>query len=173
MKQYIIATSLCRLFIPLYVWACPTNLLFAETSDWVYLLVLYQCIQVITLHLQDYLGPRFFLPKGWVFAEIDRWEYHPILPPDDVESGSGSGGKEGEVDCVICFEKIELANGNGNSIAQTDSRRSLEMRKGEKNNTAVAAASNAGAAGVGDVFNGVRRGANRMSYMVSTRAYKL
>jgi len=112
----------------------------------VFALVGYQAFQILVLLLQDKLGPRFFLPRGFYFAELDTWDYHPILPPADIESGAGAHGKGKETDCVICFEKIELA---------TPGRTSIDMRTSEKEATP----------GSG-VFDGVRRGANRMSYMV-------
>ena len=127
-----------------------------------YLLVIYQLAQVSIILLQDRLGLRFFVPKGRWFPELDAWDYHPILPPRDLESGTtvGDGSKIGkeknnEVDCVICFEKIELA-----SVGRT----SIDMRTAEKgDNSPISAAS----AGVGEVFGGVQRGVSRMSYMVS------
>lgn len=164
-------TALTRIFIPLYVWACPgeqrvdesvsaagapassscflslpDNLLFSDTSPWVWALVAYQLFQVLILYLQDKLGPRFFLPRGVFFQELDTWDYHPLLPPADIESGGDDTKTGNEVDCVICFEKIELA---------APGRTSLDMRTAEKD-------SNGGPG----VFDGVRRGANRMSYMV-------
>ena len=30
--RFVIGTTLCRLFIPLYIWGCPQNVLFADTS---------------------------------------------------------------------------------------------------------------------------------------------
>lgn len=159
LKKYIVVTACTRLFIPLYVWACPVNLLFTETSPWVYTLVLWQAVQVLILFLQDILGPRFFLPKGFWFPELDRWDYHPLLPPQDIEAGvvtgaenrdGADGDKKGEVDCVICFEKIELARPGGE-------RASLDVKTGK----------NAGEpSSMGEVFGAARREANRMTYMV-------
>jgi hypothetical protein len=31
-KEYIVCTTLCRLFLPLYVWGCPSNVLFTQSS---------------------------------------------------------------------------------------------------------------------------------------------
>jgi hypothetical protein len=164
LKKYILITACTRLFIPLYIWACPVNLLFAENSPWVFALVAWQVFQVIILFLQDTLGPRFFLLRGFWFPELDRWDYHPILPPQDVESGvvsgaedrdgarNADGDKKGEVDCVICFEKIELAQPGRE-------RPSLDAKIGKSAGEGSA---------MGEVFGAARRGANRMSYMVSS-----
>lgn len=106
------------------------------------------------LLLQDTFGPRFFLPKGLWFAELDTWDYHPILPPSDIENPAGFGDSDKkDVDCVICFEKIELAG--------SARRDSIDARTSEKGDEAGASGA------VGDVFDAARRGASRMSYMVS------
>lgn len=146
LKQYVVATSAVRLFIPLYVWTCPQNLLFTETSPWVFGLVAWQAFQIIVLFLQDWFGPRFFLPRGVWFEEQETWDYHPALPPDDIESSGKADGKR-EVDCIICLEAIELAPG----------RLSVDQRVADKETSGA----------VGDVISGVKRGANRLSYMVS------
>lgn len=31
-KEYVIGTTIARLFLPLYIWACPANILFKEPS---------------------------------------------------------------------------------------------------------------------------------------------
>lgn len=131
------------------------NLLFVENSRWVWALVAWQAFQVTVLLLQDTFGPRFFLPKGFWFPELDTWDYHPVLPPHDIENPSGSvgDGDKKDVDCVICFEKIELTGGGR--------RDSIDARTSEKGDEA------AGSGGpVGDVLGAARRGASRMSYMV-------
>lgn len=102
----------------------------------------------MVLFLQDYFGPRFFLPRGVWFEEISTWDYHPILPPADIEGGDSKT----EVDCVICFETIEMGSSNAG-------RMSVDMRTAEKGE-------GSGANNVGDVLDSVRRGANRMSFMV-------
>lgn len=150
LPSYILVTTAARLFIPLYIWACPVNLLFNDTSPWVYLLVGYQIFQISILFLQDRFGARFFLPKGYWFEEMSTWDYHPLLPPADIESGEGRK----EADCAICFEKIELANAG---------RQSVDMRTSDKMPQSPGA--------VGDVFDSVRRGANRMSYMVGRQMH--
>ena len=151
LKKYILGTTLSRLFIPVYVWACPDNLLFAETSLWVWLLVAYQLAQVATLLLQDTLGARFFLPRGFWFPELDTWDYHPVMPAPDLESaGSGADGQgAGDVNCVICFEKIDV-DGSGET-------------KADDEQDGVGAS---GSGPVGDVVSASKRAANRMSYMV-------
>lgn len=158
LKKYVLVTASTRLFIPLYIWACPVNLLFTETSPWVYTLVVWQAVQVLFLYLQDLLGSRFFLPTGFWFPDQDRWDYHPLLPPQDVETGAVSGpegresDKKGEVDCPICFEKIEFASGS-------NERASLDVKTGKHGGEGSS---------MGEVFGAARREANRMTYMVSS-----
>lgn len=56
------------------------------------------------LCLQDVLGARFFLP-GRFFPAEQRWDYHPSVPPTDVET-------PGKVPvCNICFEGIDVPAG--------------------------------------------------------------
>lgn len=74
------------------------------------------------------------------------------MPPEDIESGGRSGALK-EVDCTICLEKIELS---------APGRHSIDMRTAEKDTPVNA---------VGDVISGVRRGANRMSYMVRSSVH--
>lgn len=31
-KEYVMGTTVARLYLPLYIWACPDNILFKETS---------------------------------------------------------------------------------------------------------------------------------------------
>ncbi|MBW0514010.1 hypothetical protein O181_053725 [Austropuccinia psidii MF-1] len=107
-KRYVLGTTLCRLFLPLYVWACPTNVLFVEPNPWIWLLSLYSLLQAIILILQDYLGARFFL-FGTCFAYEPIWDYHPLKLPylNDLENGR-SNGSEVMPECVICFESIDV-----------------------------------------------------------------
>lgn len=162
LKKYILVTACARLFIPLYIWACPVNLLFTDTSPWVYTLVVWQAIQVAVLFLQDKLGPRFFLPTGFWFEELDHWDYHPILLPQDIESGPVLGeegtdeakrldlARKGEVECPICLSPIEIASPGGD-------RASLDVKTGEYASSGTS---------MGEVLGAARRGANRMTYMV-------
>lgn len=69
-----------------------------------YALVLYQLLQMSLLQLQELFGARCFIPTGLdFFPSQERWQYHPALPPTDVETSDGG------VDCSICLERIEFA----------------------------------------------------------------
>lgn len=75
-------------------------------TDWVWVLCAYQVLQTSVLLLQQVLGARFFVRESWgLFPEIEYWDYHPITPPADIESGGN------QVDCIICLEPIELRHG--------------------------------------------------------------
>ncbi|KAM0746763.1 hypothetical protein T439DRAFT_329459 [Meredithblackwellia eburnea MCA 4105] len=105
-KEYIVGTTVARLFLPVYFLACPNNLLGVDPSPWVVALILYSTFQAAILLLQDSrLGARFFVPKillariGVKTEEI--WDYHPLL---DMESGRSLE------DCPICMEEIDVGD---------------------------------------------------------------
>lgn len=78
----------------------------APATDWVWVLCAYQLLQMSVLLLQQVLGARFFVKESWgLFPEIEHWDYHPAMPPADVES---QAGENNQVDCIICLEPIEL-----------------------------------------------------------------
>ncbi|WAR55391.1 hypothetical protein PtB15_6B132 [Puccinia triticina] len=110
-KRYVLGTTLCRLFLPLYIWGCPNNVLFVTVNPWIWLIGLYSISQAIVLILQDYLGARFFV-LGCCFAYEPMWDYHPVKLPThvDLEHGGTTGGAGGEKmpECVICFEPIDV-----------------------------------------------------------------
>ncbi|KAF9574558.1 hypothetical protein EC968_006171 [Mortierella alpina] len=60
---FVLGMSITRLALPVYFYACPENLLGHETTRWIWGLVLWVALQVSVLLLQDWLGPRFFIPK--------------------------------------------------------------------------------------------------------------
>ena len=59
-------------------------------------------------------GARFFLPRPLLsrmdLAETETWDYHPLLPPPDLEAGA-LGNEEGNAkeDCPICLSPIQIA----------------------------------------------------------------
>ncbi|KAG0202643.1 hypothetical protein BGX28_004903 [Mortierella sp. GBA30] len=105
---FVLGMSTTRLALPVYFYACPENLMGHEPTRWIWGLVFWVTLQVCVLLLQDWLGPRFFIPKKYLPPIYD---YHPILPPADEESGSRSGhGHHGPVqDCAICMLPIDTA----------------------------------------------------------------
>jgi hypothetical protein len=80
-----------------------------RTLEWVWILVLYQIVQVLVLLSQDIFGPRWFVPSS-LFPDDDRWDWHPALPAVDVESDVPR-----HYDCAICFERIDVNNNNEES----------------------------------------------------------
>ncbi|CAH7685150.1 hypothetical protein BY996DRAFT_6656961 [Phakopsora pachyrhizi] len=107
-KRYVVGTTMCRLFLPLYIWGCPNNVLFVEPNPWIWLLCLYSLLQAAILVLQDWLGARFFL-FGACSPYEPIWDYHPIKLPhtSDLENGANNG-LEKMPECVICFEPIDV-----------------------------------------------------------------
>ncbi|PWZ00290.1 hypothetical protein BCV70DRAFT_200446 [Testicularia cyperi] len=122
-KRCVIGTTLCRLFLPLYIFACPRNVLFFDPNPWVFLLVGYLMAQMLLLLAQDVFGPHFFLPVSWIpEGAMTAWEYHPPVKPThsnlDAE-GAGVGVRIGSSpseasagiaafgDCAICLNAIE------------------------------------------------------------------
>ncbi|KAH8917087.1 hypothetical protein BT69DRAFT_1249235 [Atractiella rhizophila] len=99
-REFIFGTTLCRLFLPLYFWGCPDNILFIDSSNSVFLLVLYQGAQLAILLLQDSFHPRFFLPSWW---REESYDYHPIMLAD-AEKGTSKVSHE----CGVCFENVDL-----------------------------------------------------------------
>lgn len=137
--EFVIGESLLRLFPYFYFYLSPRNVLLIQ-SDLLttFLLGSWVWIQVWALISQDILGPRFFVPKGWVPPAYD---YHPILRDtsvsgsgEDPEAGetlpitslraeqrevaasagennreAGSGKRKRIFDCAICMQDIEVS----------------------------------------------------------------
>lgn len=84
---------------------------------WIYALIAYNSFQASVLLMQDSrFGARFFLPRpllAWLeLAETETWDYHPLLPPPDVEAASlAQADDEGNAkeDCPICLSPIQIA----------------------------------------------------------------
>ncbi|KAF9959133.1 hypothetical protein BGZ72_010262 [Mortierella alpina] len=101
---FVLGMSVTRLALPVYFYACPENLLGHETTRWIWGLVLWVALQVSVLLLQDWLGPRFFIPKKYLPPIYD---YHPVLPTADEESGRSGSGHHGpwmriKLECPNC-----------------------------------------------------------------------
>lgn len=127
--EFVVSQSLLRLAPVIYLYTSEDNLLLIGPdrraalffAGWVW-------IQIWILFGQEVLGPRFFLPEGWVSPAYD---YHPILREEDLESGvkmplgfshatkdvrasaSLTGGKASSkdrriFDCAICMQNIEV-----------------------------------------------------------------
>ncbi|KAJ7600142.1 hypothetical protein C8J56DRAFT_767481 [Mycena floridula] len=97
--EYVIGTTVCRLYLLLYFLACPKNVRRVEPCSWSYFLALFVMLQALVVLLQDMLGPTFFLPTR--FAFVTPHDYHPLLPQPDPEGPEQSFGG-----CVICMSAI-------------------------------------------------------------------
>ncbi|KAF7356630.1 RING-type domain-containing protein [Mycena venus] len=100
-KEYLVGTTLCRLYIALYFLLCPKNVLEIEPRPWSFILAGVVCLQMMVVILQDTrLGPTFFLPRQ--YAAVKIYDYHPVMPyANDPESPDQSLG-----DCAICMDAI-------------------------------------------------------------------
>ncbi|RXK41711.1 hypothetical protein M231_00946 [Tremella mesenterica] len=99
---FIIGTTLGRFAIPLYIFACPDNVLFVEPSKGIWATVLWQVFQIAVLFGQERFGPAFFLPRS--YKPVESYDYHPPLPPSDPENPSSL-----ETTCSICMEEVSTS----------------------------------------------------------------
>ncbi|KAI0683663.1 hypothetical protein BC835DRAFT_1295386 [Cytidiella melzeri] len=99
--EYLIGTTLCRLYYLLYFLACPKNVLDIEQRSWVYGVALFVFAQVAVIMLQEHFGPTLFLPQG--MTSTDMYDYHPPLPAPGLETPGESLG-----DCCICMDAIQV-----------------------------------------------------------------
>ncbi|KAI6126043.1 hypothetical protein EDD16DRAFT_1554771 [Pisolithus croceorrhizus] len=101
--EYLIGTSVCRLWFPFYFLANSSNVLDVEPRRWVYSLAAFVLFQVGVVLLQKSLGPMFFLPRRFVTTQI--YDYHPPMPSNmhDPEAPDQPLG-----DCSICMEVIHV-----------------------------------------------------------------
>ncbi|KAJ6518763.1 hypothetical protein C8R45DRAFT_949170 [Mycena sanguinolenta] len=99
--EYLVGTTVCRLYIALYFLLCPKNVLDIEPRRWSYFLAGFVCLQMTVVILQDTnIGPTFFLPRR--YAATKMYDYHPVMPTStDPESPDQSLG-----DCAICMDAI-------------------------------------------------------------------
>ncbi|KAH9829949.1 uncharacterized protein C8Q71DRAFT_717557 [Rhodofomes roseus] len=99
--EYLVGTTICRLFFILYFMGCPKNILDVEPRRWVYVVPVLMFAQVATVLLQDRLGPTFFLFNRVVVGK--SYDYHPPMPLPDPEAPEQTLG-----DCAICMDAIEV-----------------------------------------------------------------
>ncbi|KAI9063826.1 hypothetical protein FKP32DRAFT_1571123 [Trametes sanguinea] len=97
--EYLLGTTLGRLFFVCYFLGCPKNILDVEPRRWIYGVGLFMFLQVLVILLQERLGPAFFLPKG--LSRTQTYDYHPPMPLPDPEAPDQSLG-----DCAICMDAI-------------------------------------------------------------------
>jgi len=100
--EYLVGTTICRLYVALYFLLCPKNVLDIEPRMWSWYLAAFVYLQMVVVILQDTrLGPTFFLPRR--YAAVKVYDYHPVMSTsdDDPESPVQSLG-----DCSICMDAI-------------------------------------------------------------------
>jgi len=100
---YVVGMSLTRLVLPLYLFACPTNLLgVAPSLAMCVALILIMGAQACVVLLQSLSGPKFgprwFIPRKFLPAKYDY--YRPFTRKGDIETGEAE-------DCVICMNPID------------------------------------------------------------------
>eukprot|EP00698_Gefionella_okellyi_P015624 TRINITY_DN4421_c0_g1_i2.p1 TRINITY_DN4421_c0_g1~~TRINITY_DN4421_c0_g1_i2.p1 ORF type:complete len:294 (+),score=34.53 TRINITY_DN4421_c0_g1_i2:812-1693(+) len=90
--RYVIAMSITRLYIPLYIYGCPNNILFVEPRPFFCaFLVLFMAAQATVLLMQDKWGPRWIVPQ---FLRPKLYDYHATRSLTQT------------VDCVICMSEV-------------------------------------------------------------------
>ncbi|KAG2071545.1 hypothetical protein BDR04DRAFT_1098008 [Suillus decipiens] len=126
--EYLIGTSLCRLFHALYFLACPKNVLDIEPRRWMWYLAMFIFLQVAVILLQQHFGPAFFLPKRFARAQVH--DYHPALP---LSAADPEAPDESLGDCAICMEAIhteddkQLEHVTGGLLRNVGARRSYSL----------------------------------------------
>jgi hypothetical protein len=91
---FILGVSFCKTAIPLYVWMCPYNVVQSELFTLSGLILLgWMVLQVWLLYVQDRLGPRYYLPQGYL---PKLYDYHPVTIPAS--------------ECGICFSDVAQAD---------------------------------------------------------------
>ncbi|KAI8983562.1 hypothetical protein BDB01DRAFT_791258 [Pilobolus umbonatus] len=115
--RYVIVMSVTRLYVPLYFYGCPVNLVGHETTPWVWALVLYVAVQVMILLFQDLFGPRFFIPSRYL---PQTYNYHPLLSSNDEETINDGDHSDinhhANRDCAICMLPIDTLANNHSGI---------------------------------------------------------
>ncbi|GJJ70926.1 transmembrane E3 ubiquitin-protein ligase [Entomortierella parvispora] len=112
---FVLGMSVTRLVIPVYFYGCPGNLMGHDATPWIWGLVLWVALQTSVLLLQDWLGPRFFIPKKYLPPVYD---YHPVLPAPTEEGGAGHGRHQ---DCAICMLPIDTTSSSTGAGARLSS----------------------------------------------------
>lgn len=101
----IVLSSIVRLFTPLYIFACPNNLLNIEPAEWIWVIPAWVILQTAVLLGQDYFGPSWFIPDFWNRGPV--YDYHPDIVKSDGEATESKLG-----DCSICMEPISADQGD-------------------------------------------------------------
>ena len=126
--EFVFGQSILRLLPFAYFYTYEKNVLSAQTDlNAFYFFATWQWAQGLVLFSQEILGPRFFIPSGWLPSAYD---YHQVLLEGDEEGGGGfmpigftqalpsasspttSTGESTEKgkwtsDCIICMHPLE------------------------------------------------------------------
>jgi len=95
--SYLLCTAIVRLSIPLYFFGCPYNFTHSEPNPKAtFYLLGWMSFQVLVLLLQDYLGPRFFVPNRFLPAKYDYGR--PI---------TRAINRDELPECVICMSSVD------------------------------------------------------------------
>ncbi|KAI8319642.1 hypothetical protein GQ54DRAFT_264976 [Martensiomyces pterosporus] len=134
--DYVVGTTVLRLFFPVYAFACPDNIAFITPTPLVGVLVAYSLAQTAFLILQDVFGPRFFVPAYFL---PPTYNYHPVLPPTDEEldagaEADGNSGADVEIErpdnwehnastssnrvCAVCMLPVDVAPPTSNVLGR-------------------------------------------------------
>ncbi|KAG7093495.1 hypothetical protein E1B28_007171 [Marasmius oreades] len=165
-KEYIIGTSVARLFLLLYFLTCPKNVLEIKRRAWAYPLTGFVCLQASVLILQEIFGPSFFLPKK--FATVKTYDYHPHMPLPDPEAPEQTLG-----DCAICMDAIHIDPSLRNRTQEKDADPGWDVKAsgaltGSTKRKATRSTNVMGAGGLLDaVQKGVGSAVNRQYYSLA------
>lgn len=120
-SRTIVAMTLPRCFLVLYLSAYRINLFLLEPSVWAWIIVGWWAAQTFVLLGQNAYGPLFFVPHKWRHNG-QEWNWHPtcdelvaMFSTGDEEADSASSIPLG--DCPICLMPNELDKPNSLMVA--------------------------------------------------------
>ncbi|ANZ73331.1 BA75_00049T0 [Komagataella pastoris] len=113
---FVIGTSILRVLPVGYVCLYKHNVFYHHYDPIFFIVIIsWLGLQILVLQLQEFLGPRFFVPDKMLPAAYD---YHPVLTESDLENGFGASEDEGHhvthedghcvVDCAICMSELKV-----------------------------------------------------------------
>jgi hypothetical protein len=110
-KKYLFGMSASRLYLPLYMWACPQNFVGAilRTGPRPFMacsLVLWVGLQVGVLVAQEKYGPRFFVPQQFLPV---KYNYRRAVPHIHQSLDDAERGESDELSCSICLNEVDVS----------------------------------------------------------------
>ncbi|KAM5544439.1 hypothetical protein V8D89_002099 [Ganoderma adspersum] len=97
--EYLVGSTLGRLFFLLYFLGCPKNIFDVQPRGWIWIVAGFMLLQAFVILLQEQMDPCFFLPSR--MSRAQPYNYHPAIPLPDPEAPEQTLG-----DCAICMEAI-------------------------------------------------------------------